>query len=106
MKKFLPKITSKIKSFISFKKANPHIYWARMLYLFFAATTMLIIFSFYIFLEIKNKQIFQITSDTETPQNLINEKLLDKVNESFDNKAAKQKEIKDGLTIYKDPSSN
>lgn len=104
MTEFLIKIKDKLKSFIPFRKVNPHIYWNSLLYMFFVIIIILILFSLYLLYEIKNQQIFQITPlSTESPS-LINEKLLNEVNESFDNNLIKQKEIKDNINPYKDPS--
>ena len=106
MKEFSIKIKNKIKSFIPFKKISPHIHWRNLLYMFFIIIIILIIFSFYLLYEIKNQQIFQITPPATGLSSLINEKLLEKVTESFDIKLIKTKEIQDGLTTYKDPSIN
>lgn len=106
MKDTLIKIKNRLKTLTPFKKFNPHIYWNNLLYLFFLAILILLIFSFYLLYKIKNQQILQITpSVTETPS-LINEKLLKKINESFDSKLIKEKEIQEGGVTYKDPSMN
>ena len=104
MKEFLLKIKNKIKKFVPFKKISSHLHWKNLLYMFFVIITILIIFSFYLLYEIKNQQIFQVTPPTTGLSSLINEKLLNKVTESFDNKLIKEKEIKNSLTSYKDPS--
>jgi len=104
MKESLLKIKNKIKGFIPFKKVNPHIHWKNLLYVFFIIIIILVLFSFYLLFEIKNQQIFQVTPPSAGLSSLINEKLLNKVTESFDNKLIKEKEIKNSLTSYKDPS--
>lgn len=104
MKESLSKIKNKIKNFVSFKKINPHIHWKNLLYVFSVIIIILIVFSFYLLYEIKNQQIFQITPPSTELSSLMNEKLLEKVNESFDIKLIKTKEIQNGLTSYKDPS--
>jgi hypothetical protein len=83
---------------------NPHIYWRNLLYVFFVIIIILISFSVYILFEIKNQQIFQITQKSTEAPSLMNEKLFDKVTKSFDSKAAIEKGVVDGITIYKDPS--
>lgn len=103
MKEFSLKIKNKIKSFIPFKKISPHLHWKNLLYFFFVIIIILIIFSFYLLYQIKNQQIFQVTPPSTGLSSLMNEKLLEKVNESFDIKLIKTKEIQDGLTSYKDP---
>lgn len=100
MKNLLPKI----KNIFSFKKINPHQYWKNLLYVFFTMIIILIIFSLYLLFNIKNQQIFKISSISTTPPSLINEKLLNKVTESFNNKTLREKEIKENGKIYKDPS--
>lgn len=106
MKESLIKIKNKIKGFTPFKKISPHIHWRNLLYVFFVIMIVLIVFSFYLLYQIKNQQIFQVTSSSTGLSSLINEKLLEKVNESFGVKLIKTKEIEDGLTTYKDPSVN
>ncbi|MFA6515134.1 MAG: hypothetical protein WCT42_02625 [Candidatus Paceibacterota bacterium] len=104
MKEFLFKIKNNIKNFAPFKKINPHIYWNNLLYIFSIILALLVLFSFYLLYKIKNQQIFQITPISVESQVFINEKILDKVTKSFDIKAIKEKEAKEGLYLYKDPS--
>jgi len=106
MKKLLPEIKNKIKKIISFKKINSNNHWRFLLYIFLITTTILIGSSFYLLNKIKNQQIFQITVESKKQPILMNEKLLDRVNESFEQKVLIEKEIKDGLKSYKDPSIN
>ncbi len=104
MKITFTKIGNKLKKILSFKRMNPHIYWRNLLHAFFVIIVILILFSFYILYEIKNQQIFQITPKAQGLPSLMNEKLFDKVTESFDSKLIREKEIESGLTKYKDPS--
>lgn len=104
MKNFLTTIKNKVQKSFSFKKISPHDHWKFLLYSFFIAVIILIIFSFYFLYKIKNKQIFQTAMKPEAQPVLLNEKLLNKITESFDFKLIKEKEIKDGLKFYKDPS--
>lgn len=106
MKEFLPKIKNKLKSLITFRKVNPHVYWNNLLYIFFVVIVILILFSLYILYEIRNQQILQIIPTSSESHVLINEKLLKKINESFDNNLIKEKQIKDDINTYKDPSLN
>lgn len=106
MKEFFEKIKSKLKSLIPFRKVNPHVYWNNLLYIFFLIVIILILFSFYILYEIKNQQVLQIAPMSQDVPSLINEKLLDKVNESFNNNSIKEKEIKNDIKSYRDPSLN
>lgn len=94
----------KVKSSLSFKKINPHAHWKKILYLFMGVIIILMLFSFYLLYKIKNQQIFQTSIvKTEAPS-LLNKKLLDKTTESFNNKLIKEKEIKNGIYLYEDPS--
>lgn len=106
MKISLNKIQVKLKSVASFKKINPHNHWRVLLRIFFVIVIILVLFSFYILYKIKNKQVFQIKTNSTDQALLINEKLLEKVTESFTHKSIKEKEIKDGSKKYKDPSIN
>ena len=106
MKKSSLKIKDKLKNLINFKNPNPHIYWRFLLHLYFIVFIVLVIFSFYLLHEIRNQQIFQTkTTEKELPS-LINEKLLNKVSEYFNNKSLKQKETIENPNTYKDPSLN
>jgi len=104
MKTFLLKIKNITKGLLSFRKINPHNHWKNLLHVFFILVIILIIFSFYLLFEIKNQQIFQITTKPVETTSLMNEKLLKKVTESFDSKLIKEKEIRENLVSYKDPS--
>jgi len=106
MKEQSLKIKNKLKIQINFKNPNPHVYWKVLLYLYFIIFIFLIIFSFYLLFKIKNQQIFQTKTLTNELPSLINEKLLGKVNNYFDNKTLKQKEVLENPLIYKDPSLN
>lgn len=104
MKKLLSKINDKLKSLIPFRKVNPHVYWNSLLYIFCITIVLLILFSLYMLYDIKNQQALQIDPATSTTLSLINEKLLEKVNASFDSNLAKEKAIQNNLNSYKDPS--
>jgi len=104
MKELLSKIEHKLKKLLSFRRMNPHVYWRNILYMFFVTMVVLILFSLYFLFNIKNQEIFQITPKSTKSPSLMNEKLLNKITESFDIKLIKEKEIKDGLILYKDPS--
>lgn len=85
-------------------RVNPHSHWAILLNIFFIVITILILFSFFLLYKIKTQQIFQVEIKTEASPSIIKEKLLDRVNEYFDNKSLKENEIKNGLKTYQDPS--
>ena len=104
MEKLFIKIKNKIRSVISFDTINPHNHWKVLLYVFFTIIIILIILSLFFLYKIKNQQIFQVRSKATEMSNLIDDKLLKKVTESFNNKLIKSKEIKNGDYSYKDPS--
>lgn len=105
MEKSFIKIKNKIKDIISFSKVNPHNHWKCLLYIFFTIIILLIMFSLFLLYKIKNQQIFQAHPKTTEMSNLIDDKLLKKVTESFNNKLIKSKEIENSAyNYYKDPS--
>jgi len=104
MDKSLLKIKNKIKSAISFNKINPHNHWKNLLCIFSVIIILLIIFSLFFLYKIKNQQIFQIHPQTNGASNLVDDKLLERVNESFNTKLIKSKGIENGDYFYKDPS--
>lgn len=83
---------------------DPHNQWKVLLSAFSIIVILMILFSFYLLYRIKNQKIFQIVPDSTKTEALINQKLLDRVAESFLNRELKEKEIKAGATLYKDPS--
>ncbi len=104
MEEFLIKIKNKISNLFSLKKENPHTHWNNLLFIFLFIYIILIIYSIYLLFKIKNEQTFQLGPEfTETPS-LVNEKLLEKVNVFFNDKALKEIEIKEGGVLYRDPS--
>jgi Holliday junction resolvasome RuvABC ATP-dependent DNA helicase subunit len=64
----------------------------------------LIIFDFYLLYQIKNDQIFQISSVSVKNTNSINENLLKKITDLFDQKEKKTIELQTTPVIYPDPS--
>jgi len=98
MTEFFNKIKDRFSLKFTFKKANPHAHWQNLLFAFFFASILLILFSFYLLFQIKNQQIFQMTEQKAEISNLVNEKLLQKVRESFDNRALALP------SLYQDPS--
>jgi hypothetical protein len=104
MKETLKKILNKLKQFIPFKKMDPHNNWRNLLHFVFIIIILLIIFSFYLLYKIKNQKIFQVVPKSAQTEVLINEKLLEKVIGSFEEREFKEKEIKEGVNLYKDPS--
>ncbi|MFA6251303.1 MAG: hypothetical protein WC603_01605 [Candidatus Paceibacterota bacterium] len=106
MKISFKKTENQIKKLFSPKKSNPHTDWRILLDIFFLVVVVLILFSFYLLYTIKNQQVFQIEPKSDETPTMINEKLLEKINNSFEQKSIKAREIKDGSKSYKDPSIN
>jgi hypothetical protein len=106
MKEFLLKIENKFKNLAVFEKINPHKYWDSLLYLFLIIIIVLIIFSVYLLYQIKNQQIFQVVSVKKEEINIINEETLKKITESFEIRSNKEKQLKDGLLLFRDPGVN
>lgn len=97
MNNFLINIKRKIKNLSSLKKMRPHEHWNILLHLFLIFIIILILFSFYLLWQIKNQQVFQVEIKTNKNPELINEKLLDEINKSFELKLLKEKEIRNNI---------
>ena len=73
---------------------------------FFVVVFVLIIFSIYILFEIRDEDIFQVTSNQAPEQlSLMNEKLFDKITKSFELKESMRLELENREVSYKDPSN-
>jgi hypothetical protein len=83
---------------------NPHKHWIKLLYGFFIIVACLVLFSLYLLYQIKNDHIFQVKPTLEKNNTLLKEDLLKKVNDSFDQKAQKESELKTNPPSYPDPS--
>lgn len=104
MKIDFKKIKEKFNKKPKISSINPHTHWAGLLNMFFIVVTILILFSFFLLYKIKTQQIFQVKEKIEVSPSIINEKVLNRVNEFFENKSIKENEIKNGLKTYEDPS--
>lgn len=104
MKIDFKKIKEKFKKSSKVGRMNPHAHWVGLLNMFFIVVTILILFSFFLLYKIKTQQIFQVKTEIEASPSIINEKLLNRVNEFFDNKSTRKTEIETGVKTYKDPS--
>jgi hypothetical protein len=72
---------------------NPHKHWKVFLYLFAVIIVCFIIFSFYLFFQIKKDKGYEPISVEANKRILLKEKLLKEVVDSFDQKALKYNEI-------------
>lgn len=104
MNNFFSKTKSRVIKFISFDEINPHEHWKYLINVFFILIFILILWSFYLMYQIKNQQIFQVISIGEEKVVMVNEKLLEEVKQSFVDKLLIQKETKEGIKSYPDPS--
>jgi len=77
-----------------FKRINPHKHWGNLVRAFSFLVVLLLLFSFYLLYQVKNKQIFQIEIEKKETPNLINEKLLDKINKLFELKFYNENQIR------------
>lgn len=106
MKIDFKKILKKKKIF-SIKKnnhINPHRGWRILVWVALLSGFLLIIFSFYIFSQIKKDQIFKIEQTEEIQKETIKEDKLDKILKSFEEKEKKRNMILSGEVNFKDPS--
>lgn len=103
-------LITKIKSIFKKKEidgssvVNPHKHWIRILWVFSSITVVLIIFSFYLLINIKNDSVFQVAPTVKEDNSAINEKLLNSITNVFDEKEVKEKTLKSSLLSYPDPS--
>lgn len=104
MNNIVLKINNIKKAVNDFFKINPHKHWESLLYAFFILVSFLILFSLYLLYQIKNEQVFQVKVEQNEKQNLVREDLLRKINNLNDLKVKRGSEIKDSVSVYKDPS--
>jgi hypothetical protein len=104
MNSLFKKIKNKINDLFSLNKINPHTSWKNLLFTFFIIVVLLILFSLYFLYQIRNQQIFKIIYSAPSSPNIVKEELLKKVEESFERRLIIEKEIKNNLKSYSDPS--
>lgn len=97
MNNLFVKIKEVFKKIDSFFIISPHKHWIVFLRAFSVIIIALIIFSFYLFFQITNEQVYEITSVLPNKKSVLKEKLLKEVIESFDKKALKTIELKGGV---------
>ena len=93
MNNFVCKFKNKCKKIGGFFVFNPHKHWNVFLYFFVIITFLFIIFSFYLFFKIHNSQVYENISVQLTQKNILKEKLLKQVIDSFNQKAEKYSTI-------------
>ena len=105
MIKFFKKTNKPIKIVRKENFMNPQSSWIRLVKIFLALALILIFFSFYVLYLIKNDDGFKNSDDiSKDPPSLIREDLLEKVNESINQKEINNKNLKSGDIKFEDPS--
>jgi hypothetical protein len=99
MNNYLTNIKKRIKNLYSLRKIRPHEHWNILLHISLIFVTVLVLFGFYLLWQIKNQQVFQVEINTNKSPDLINEKLLDEINKSFELKLLKETEIRNNSSI-------
>lgn len=107
----MDKINSHFKKYFNnlkyknIKILNPHRHWIFILYTFFVLFFLIILFSLYLFREIKNENIFHENSGSVIRDSLIvrNKKLLNEVEDYFLNKKTKLDLLKTEELKKEDP---
>lgn len=84
---------------------NPHHHWRILLVIFGICVVALIVFSLYLFYQIKNDEVFQASPiKSDARPSLVDETLLKKTTDFFTEKAKKEEILKTNPLIVKDPS--
>ncbi len=83
---------------------NPHRHWTILLWIFAGVSVGLIVFSLYLFIQIKNDQVFQVSLSPSTSSNVLKEDLLTNVMKYFEQKEMRQTELENNPPVYTDPS--
>ena len=94
MKSFFKKIKNKIKMNFCFKTINPHKHWRSILVVFLILIIVVIIFDLYLLYKINNNKMYKIAPKANEASIPIDDKLLKKTNEYFDQKLIKEKELR------------
>jgi len=105
MNNFFKKTENRLKILHKSHFINPHLHWEILVKFFLFLSFLLILVSFYFLYKIKNDQMFKNpTIDTIKKPELVNNKILDTVEKSFNSKSLKSEEINNTKILFKDPS--
>lgn len=86
------------------KRINPEDDWKIVLKIYFTIIIVLTIFSLYFLYKIKNEDLFQINQNTNNNPTSIDQKILDSILTSFEEKNKRVEDIKLGNKFFIDPS--
>lgn len=87
-------IKNKIKTVFYFKVINPHKHWRNILITFLVLIIIVIFFDFYLLYKINYDKIYKIIPKENEASLRIDEKLLERTNEYFDQKMIKENELR------------
>ena len=87
MNNLFVKIKESYKKINKFFIINPHKHWIIFLRAFSIIIIALIIFSFYLFLQIKSEKVYEVIPVLPNKTSVLKEKLLKEVIDSFNKKA-------------------
>lgn len=83
---------------------NPHKHWHILLWIGLILSLLLIIISLYLFMKIKNAEVFKIKIPEIESPTIIKEQVLIELTEYFKQKELKFNQILDNPNQYSDPS--
>ena len=104
MKINLPKPKNIIKKMIKLTEIMPHKHWGFLVHLSILISIGLIIFSFYLLIQIKKDNLFQVEIKPKENPVLLKEKLILETKNFFEQKNIKFNEIKNNPYPFSDPS--
>lgn len=83
---------------------SPHKGWYTLVWVVIFSGFMLIVFSLYLFSKIKNDTLFNVKEIEEVKTENINQKLLEKILDSFKQKELNREKLTNGEINFSDPS--
>lgn len=100
------KIFKKKKKFSLKRKdyIKPHHGWRNLVWVTIFSGLVLIVFSLYLFTQIKNDNLFKVDDVEEVQPETIKEELLTKILKSFEEKEENTNKILSNEVVFKDPS--
>ncbi|HRH27082.1 MAG TPA: hypothetical protein PLZ99_02905 [Parcubacteria group bacterium] len=110
MKEYLDKIKNWYQDFsskkVSFERRGikPKKHWMIIIFSMFILTLVLIAISSYFYIKVENGTLFSVPEREEISEIKVNNNLLDKIVEDFDNRERNLSEIKAGKAIPNNPS--
>ncbi len=83
---------------------NPHRGWRNLIWVSTFLGLLLIVFSLYLFFQIKKDQLFNIEKVEEVKTEVINQKSLERIVNAFEQKGKNREKILNKEINFKDPS--